>query len=326
MSNGAKVGSVEAVGGLRLHLKRLGHDLEEALLAADAEALRAHAEIEEAIDRARAEVQRCQNEVARSRAELSACRASGPDEHGRPPNCDDEEEALDEAEERLNGLVGTRRQLEDASEEYGRRAHALRHCLECDLSRADAFLATKLAALEAYLAAAPPPGPADVGGLRGPALAASGSLSSASDVSPGSLAARPSTSSTAADYRRLRSRTPSPEIRRLVNPPGPKFDPVYKHPVPRLDADHIVPVKEIVGMPGFAGLPDDRKVAVLNLPANILGVSREVNASRGDRTWAEYEGHPRLGPVPPQVKEEMMEKDRQAREAIRRAIDGASQT
>jgi len=40
----------------------------------------------------------------------------------------------------------------------------------------------------------------------------------------------------------------------MVNPEGSKVDPVYGYETNVLEADHIVPMKEIVNMPGFSQL------------------------------------------------------------------------
>lgn len=332
MNRGAQLGSVEAVHDLRLHLKRLCHEFEHVLAVADADALRARAAIDRAVADAKRAVRHCDFEVARAREALAVCRLRRPEPGGRPVDCADETMALErarqqlrEAEVRLADLASANNQLDDAFAVYSQRAFALRAFLACEMARGDDYLAGKLAALESYLAVpAPPVFPVPTGGsdagprsLRQPTAGSP----TGEDTSAGLTA-----DSVAADYRRLRGRTPSPEIRRMVNPPGPKLDPIYGHAVARLDADHIVPVKEIISMPGFAALPDDRKVAILNLSKNFLGVSREVNASRGERRWAEYEGHPLLGPVPPQVRDTMIVRETQAREDIRRAIDEASRS
>ena len=94
----------------------------------------------------------------------------------------------------------------------------------------------------------------------------------------------------------------------MVNPPGPKFDYVYGHEVAKLSAEHIVPLRDIYDMPGFQALPKEKWVAIANMPANFIGLDLPVNESRGRRPWGEWPGHPRFGPVPPEVRRELAPK------------------
>lgn len=122
------------------------------------------------------------------------------------------------------------------------------------------------------------------------------------------------------EYSMLRRKTPSDEIRKKVNPEGPKVDPVYGYPVDKLEADHIVPMKEITKLPGFAELPESEQIKVLNLVDNFLGLGKPTNASKGAKTWSEWQGHSKLGPIPDNIREEMLIAERIAREAILEAI------
>jgi RHS repeat-associated protein len=126
---------------------------------------------------------------------------------------------------------------------------------------------------------------------------------------------------TLSEYARLRRQTPSRAVRQLVNPEdGPKVDPVYGYPVSRFEADHIVPMKEISKMPGFAELSAAARREVLNIPENAIGLGKPTNASKGARNWESWRGHSRLGPVPPQVRSQMLEAEAAARAALERAI------
>jgi RHS repeat-associated protein len=122
------------------------------------------------------------------------------------------------------------------------------------------------------------------------------------------------------EYARLRRQTPNTAMRKLVNPEGPKVDPVYRYPVDRLEADHIVSMKEITQMPGFAELSPVAQREVLNLRENMLGLGKPTNASKGAHTWESWAGHSRLGPVPPEVRAQMLETEAAARAALERAI------
>jgi len=121
-------------------------------------------------------------------------------------------------------------------------------------------------------------------------------------------------------YEALRRQTPNQEVRDMVNPDGPKVDPVYGYSVDRFEADHIVPMKELVEMPGFTDLSAAKQVEVLNLPENFSGLGKSSNASKGASSWADWPGHSELGPVPPDVRAAMVQRDQQARVALQRAI------
>jgi hypothetical protein len=121
-------------------------------------------------------------------------------------------------------------------------------------------------------------------------------------------------------YAELREETPTSQLRKSVNPVGPKADPVYGYEVTRLEADHIVSLKEVTQMPGFNRLTFEGQVEVINLRENIMGLGKSSNASKGARSWVEWKGHSRLGPVPAAVREQMLEAEAAARAALERAI------
>lgn len=124
------------------------------------------------------------------------------------------------------------------------------------------------------------------------------------------------------EYAELRAKSPSPQARAAVNEgDGVKLDPVYKYRVVKYEADHIVSLKEITDMPGFDKLTRQQQLEVINLPDNFTGLGKPTNASKQDKTWAEWVGHSKLGPVPPEVRARMLELEQKAREALRKAID-----
>lgn len=123
------------------------------------------------------------------------------------------------------------------------------------------------------------------------------------------------------DYSKLRQKTPTQKIRDSVNPPGPKRDPIYGFNVDKLEADHIVPMKDIVDMPGFDRLTEAQKVEVLNLRENFVGLSKSSNSSKGAKSWSAWEGHSRHGPIPPDVRKEMLKREERARQALQDAIN-----
>jgi hypothetical protein len=52
-----------------------------------------------------------------------------------------------------------------------------------------------------------------------------------------------------------------------------------------LEADHIVPIREIVDMEGFAKLGREDQLAVRDLEKNLVMMDEAANASKGDRSW-----------------------------------------
>ena len=56
-----------------------------------------------------------------------------------------------------------------------------------------------------------------------------------------------------------------------------------------LAVDHVVPVREIVDMPGFAKIRDfNDQVEIINDMKNLRAVDAVANSSRGDRAWAAW--------------------------------------
>lgn len=123
------------------------------------------------------------------------------------------------------------------------------------------------------------------------------------------------------EYDKLRKKTPSQTIRDRINAPADKKDPVYGFDVDKFEADHIVSMKEIVDMPGFDKLTEAQKIEVLNLEDNFMGLSKRSNSSKQDKTWTDWQGHKELGPVPPDVRREMVRREGDARRALQRAIN-----
>ena len=126
---------------------------------------------------------------------------------------------------------------------------------------------------------------------------------------------------TKSEYSSLRKRTPSNDIRKMVNPEGTKIDPVYGYATDVLEADHIVPMKEIVDMPGFSQLSREQQIEVLNLQDNFIGLGKSTNASKGAKNWTDWQGHSKLGEVPSDVRSNMLELESSARTALQKAIE-----
>ena len=90
-------------------------------------------------------------------------------------------------------------------------------------------------------------------------------------------------------YDKVRAASPRERVRQDVISSAKGVDQISGLPPPskQLQADHVVPVREIVDMPGFSRLDWEDQVAVANHRRNFRAVDARVNASRGDRSWAE---------------------------------------
>ncbi|HJQ33118.1 MAG TPA: Ig-like domain-containing protein [Pyrinomonadaceae bacterium] len=123
-------------------------------------------------------------------------------------------------------------------------------------------------------------------------------------------------------YEYLRRNSPSREIQQMVNNvEGPKVDPVYGYEVTTLAADHLVSLKRITEMEGFAQLTLKDQLEVANLPENFIGLGKRTNSSKGAKSFADWPGHPELGPVDPAVRSHLLGLENKAFDALRRAID-----
>lgn len=114
-------------------------------------------------------------------------------------------------------------------------------------------------------------------------------------VTPPSLPQKPCKSScpkapTKEEYDKVRSKTPSPDIRKSVNSKTPKSCSACPNVVPTLAADHIVPLKIISQMPGFACLSPEDQEKVANTPSNFVGLCTSCNSSKRDKTWHRWKG------------------------------------
>ena len=121
-------------------------------------------------------------------------------------------------------------------------------------------------------------------------------------------------------YDRLRGRTPNTKMNQAAAMrPSPY--------APGSSADHIVPVIDIVELPGFERLPPNMQAEVLNIPENTSGLEVNANLSKGDKLWSAkpgtsryWEGHPSFGPVPADVRYAMAQAEGRARVALENAI------
>ena len=122
-------------------------------------------------------------------------------------------------------------------------------------------------------------------------------------------------------YETLRKATPSNSIRKRVNKVrGEKVDPVYGYKVDTLEADHIVSMKNITEMEGFSRLSTENQLEVLNNPHNFMGLGKSTNASKQDKSWAEWQGHSELGSVPTGFQQNMITEEQRIKSLLENQI------
>jgi uncharacterized Zn-binding protein involved in type VI secretion len=118
----------------------------------------------------------------------------------------------------------------------------------------------------------------------------------------------------ASTYARLRAKTPSSAIQKQVNegvtlPMPDRALPGLTVTKP-LHADHIVSMKQITEMEGFARLSQEDQLAVLNNPRNFIGLSETANTSKGAKSFADWTEYKKGGiAVDPAFRQEMMQKE-----------------
>ncbi len=92
-------------------------------------------------------------------------------------------------------------------------------------------------------------------------------------------------------YDRMRAISPDGKQRAMVNRRARGLDEVTSRP-PRSGAtqvDHVVPLNEIVQMPGFDKIRSvDDQIAIVNYGGNLRAIDAAANASRGHRSWANW--------------------------------------
>lgn len=127
-------------------------------------------------------------------------------------------------------------------------------------------------------------------------------------------------------YEYLRGRTPNSAIEKKfgVKSAKGKPDPVYGKAMKEPSADHIVSMKEITQMEGFSRLTTEQQAKILNDPENFMVMEKNVNSSKQDKTWSEWEGHPDFDPHPlPKnhpVREKMIGEEARIRGQLRQKI------
>jgi hypothetical protein len=132
-------------------------------------------------------------------------------------------------------------------------------------------------------------------------------------------------------YDKLRSKTPSTAMQKAVNQGEPVATP--QNPVPDkflpgmyrtgpLHADHIVPMKDIVNMPGFSTLTEANQANVSNMNSNFVGLSESANKSKGVKSFAEWTEHKKSGTkVDKTQRKRMMQREKEEKEELKKLIE-----
>jgi hypothetical protein len=91
-------------------------------------------------------------------------------------------------------------------------------------------------------------------------------------------------------YDRMRNAQPSVAAKdRALKMPHVEdvASPLKTKPTPK-QVDHIVSVREISDMDGFADLPLKDQKDIVNMQENLIGMDGAANASKGERTWKSW--------------------------------------
>ncbi len=91
-------------------------------------------------------------------------------------------------------------------------------------------------------------------------------------------------------YDRLRAAVPSDAAKqhKLAGVRTDQVGPLRIKPSGELQVDHIVSVREIADMDGFARLPWKDQKAIVDMRENLIVMDASANASKGDRTWRSW--------------------------------------
>ncbi|MEN8178387.1 MAG: DUF4150 domain-containing protein [Pseudomonadota bacterium] len=97
------------------------------------------------------------------------------------------------------------------------------------------------------------------------------------------------------EYKKLRRKSPTSQAREDVNKVSPKKCAACGCSPSRLAADHIVPLKIMTQMPGFACLSKEDQKKVANTKENFVGLCTSCNSSKSDKLWHTWKGNKKKG-------------------------------
>jgi len=95
--------------------------------------------------------------------------------------------------------------------------------------------------------------------------------------------------------KKLRRKSPTSAARESVNKQSPKVCAACGCKPNRLAADHIVPLKIISQMPGFACMSKQDQEKVANTPQNYVGLCTSCNSSKSAKLWHTWKGNKAKG-------------------------------
>ena len=95
--------------------------------------------------------------------------------------------------------------------------------------------------------------------------------------------------------KKLRRKSPSSSARESVNKKTPKKCAACGSSSTNLAADHIVPLKIMSQMPGFACLSEEDQVKISNTPENFVGLCTSCNSSKSAKLWHTWKGNKAKG-------------------------------
>jgi hypothetical protein len=124
-------------------------------------------------------------------------------------------------------------------------------------------------------------------------------------------------------YDRLRAAAPSVAAREQALK-GVVTDQVGKlktAPTGKLQADHVVSVREIADMDGFAELTWKQQKSIVDMRQNLIAMDSAANASKGDRSWRAWQYASRF--YEQSSIDKMVAEEARVRKLIRDAIDAA---
>ncbi len=124
----------------------------------------------------------------------------------------------------------------------------------------------------------------------------------------------------------LRRQTPSNELQTWAQSQlsATSIDPAF--PSLTVDgtpqADHIVPFVDIINMVGFDLLTTEQQISVLNLQSNFIALSPRANASKGSKSYSQWQRNNALGlNVDTRFRRTMMRRETRARAELQNLID-----
>jgi hypothetical protein len=105
-------------------------------------------------------------------------------------------------------------------------------------------------------------------------------------------------------------------IKDVTNPTGQPLG------MGNVSPDHIYPVEKIMREPGFLKLTPEQQRAVLELEDNYFVLSEAANSSKGARSMQEWFQTPMGSKIPLEVRQKLLEAEKQAMQSVRDYISG----